>query len=69
MNGIKKYFADRCRGSLCQVRASQSSTIVGGERINGREIRPLQILTGGSPRLLVIAAGFGRHQSLPLVSR
>ena len=39
-------------------------TVVSGERINGREIRPLQILTGGSPRLLVIVAGFGRHRSL-----
>ena len=39
-------------------------TVVSGERISGREIRPLQILTGGSPRLLVIVAGFGRHRSL-----
>ena len=39
-------------------------TVVNGERISGREIRPLQILTGGSPRLLVIIAGFGRHRSL-----
>ena len=39
-------------------------TVVSGERISGREIRPLQILTGGSPRLVVIVAGFGRHRSL-----
>ena len=39
-------------------------TVVSGERISGREIRPLQILTGGSPRLLIIVAGFGRHRSL-----
>ena len=39
-------------------------TVVSGEEISGREIRPLQILTGGSPRLLVIVAGFGRHRSL-----
>ena len=38
--------------------------VVSGERISGRDIRPLQILTGGSPRLLVIVAGFGRHRSL-----
>ena len=37
-------------------------TVVNGERISGHEIRPLQILTGGSPRLLVIVAGFGRHR-------
>ena len=39
-------------------------TVVSGERVSGREIRPLQILTGGNPRLLVIVAGFGRHRSL-----
>ena len=39
-------------------------TVVSGDRISGRTIRPLQILTGGSPRLLVIVAGFGRHRSL-----
>ncbi len=37
---------------------------VSGERVSGREIRPLQILTGGSPRLLVIAAGFSRCRSV-----
>ena len=39
-------------------------TVVSGERISGREIRPLKIFTGGSPRLVVIVAGFGRHRSL-----
>ena len=29
-----------------------------------REVRPLQILTGGDPRLLVIIAGFAQHRSL-----
>ncbi len=37
---------------------------VSGDEVSGREIRPLQILTGGSPRLLVIVAGFARHHSL-----
>ena len=37
---------------------------VSGDTVTGREIRPLEILTGGSPRLLVIVAGFARHQSL-----
>ena len=37
--------------------------MVGGED-RGREIRPLQILTGGNPRLLVIVADFARHRSL-----
>ena len=38
--------------------------VVSGDAVSGREIRPLQILTGGSPRLLVIVAGFARHRSL-----
>ena len=35
-----------------------------GEVRSEREIRPMQILTGGDPRLLVIIAGFARHRSL-----
>ena len=38
--------------------------IVSGDTVSRREIRPLEILTGGSPRLLVIVAGFARHRSL-----
>ena len=38
--------------------------IVSGDTVSGREIRPLEILTGGSPRLLVIIAGFAQHRSL-----
>ena len=37
---------------------------VSGDEVTGREIKPLQILTGGSPRLLVIIADFARHRSL-----
>ena len=37
---------------------------VSGEPVTGREVRPLEILTGGSPRLLVIVAGFARHRSI-----
>ena len=37
-------------------------TVCGDKRT--RNIRPLQILTGGSPRLLVIVAEFARHRSL-----
>ena len=36
----------------------------GGDPRSGRDIRPLGILTGGNPRLLVIVAGFSRHRSL-----
>lgn len=35
-----------------------------GERVFAADVRPLQILTGGSPRFLVFLAGFGRHESL-----
>ena len=38
--------------------------VVSGDKVTEREIRPLEILTGGSPRLLVIVAGFGQHKSL-----
>ena len=38
--------------------------VVSGDKVTGREIRPLEILTGGSPRLLIIVAGFGQHKSL-----
>ena len=38
--------------------------VVSGDEVSRREIRPLEILTGGSPRLLVIVAGFARHRSL-----
>ena len=37
---------------------------VSGEARSEREIRPLQILTGGDPRLLAIVAGLARHRSL-----
>ena len=37
---------------------------VSGEERTEREMRPLQILTGGDPRLLVIVAGLSRHRSL-----
>ena len=36
-----------------------------GERRGAREMRPLEILTGGSPRFLVIVAEFARHRSVP----
>ena len=37
---------------------------ISGDTVSGREIRPLEILTGGNPRLLVIVAGFAQHRSL-----
>ena len=38
--------------------------MVSGDEHTSREIKPLRILTGGSPRLLVIVATFARHRSL-----
>ena len=38
--------------------------VISGDSVRGREIRPLQILTGGNPRLLVIIAGFAQHRSV-----
>ena len=38
--------------------------LLSGDTEIGRQIRPLQILTGGSPRLLIIVAGFALHRSL-----
>ena len=35
-----------------------------GDNQTSREIKPLRILTGGSPRLLIIVATFARHRSL-----
>ena len=37
---------------------------VSGDQVSTREMRPLEILTGGSPRLLVIVCEFARHRSL-----
>ena len=38
--------------------------VVSGKLASRSEVRPLQILTGGNPRLLVMAAEFARHRSL-----
>ena len=37
---------------------------ISGDDPSNREIRPLQILTGGSPRFLVIMGEFSRHRSM-----
>ena len=36
---------------------------IAGESVEGRDIRPIEILTGGSPRLLVIVGQFAGHLS------
>lgn len=55
MLDLKQLDAEACR-RLWQV--------VSGDDVSERRIRPLQILTGGNPRLLVIVAEFAGHRSL-----
>ena len=58
--GLEPLTTEECR-RLWQV--------VSGDAVSGREIRPLQILTGGSPRLLVIVAGFATPLPAPTDGR
>ena len=41
--------------------------VVCGDIVSDRQMRPLEILTGGSPRLLVIVAEFAQHKSMRLL--
>ncbi len=38
--------------------------MVSGDAVTEQEIRPLEILTGGNPRLLIMVAEFAQHRSL-----
>lgn len=38
--------------------------VISGDEVSAREMRPLEILTGGSPRLLVMIAGWGQPRPL-----
>ncbi len=49
---------------LNTVECQQLWNFISGDNIVRREIRPLEILTGGSPRLLVIVASFAQHKSV-----
>ena len=53
--GLRPLDTAQCR---CLWRA------LSGDEISEHEIRPLEILTGGDPRLLVIAAEFSLHRSI-----
>ena len=53
--------------SLAPLDAAQCGLlwkVVSSHAASGRQQRALQILTGGSPRYLVIVAGFARHRSM-----
>ena len=39
--------------------------VVAGEQRDAKQMRPLEIFTGGNPRLLVIVAEFARHRTMP----
>ena len=49
---------------LDTVACRQLWNMVSSDAQTSREIKPLQILTGGSPRLIIIVATFARHRSL-----
>ena len=53
-----------CLQPLDTERCGRLWQAVSGNAASGRRIRALQILTGGDPRLLVMVAEFGRHQSI-----
>ena len=38
--------------------------VVSGDEVSEHEVRPLEILTGGNPRLLIMVAEFAQHRSL-----
>lgn len=49
---------------LNTIECQQLWSMISGQEMSEREIRPLEILTGGSPRLLVIVASFAQHKSV-----
>ena len=53
--GLEPLDTDECK---------QLWEVVSGESVERRDMRPLEILTGGSPRLLTIVAELGRQQSV-----
>ena len=53
-----------CLAPLDTAQCRRLWEVASGDAASEREIRPLEILTGGSPRFLVIVAEFARHRSL-----
>ena len=51
-------------GPLTVAECAELWKAIAGEPVSEREIRPLHILTGGSPRLLAVVADFAGHGSL-----
>jgi DNA polymerase III delta prime subunit len=66
-NGGKAMFDLFRTHELKPLTAEESSEVwnaITGQNVSETRIRPIQILTGGSPRLLAIIASFGAHLSL-----
>ena len=53
--------------SLSTAECQRLWHVITGEERDIREMRPLEIFTGGSPRLLVIVAEFARHRTMRLL--
>ena len=53
-----------CLAPLDTAQCRRLWEVASGDAASESEIRPLEILTGGSPRFLVIVAEFARHRSL-----
>lgn len=68
LDDVEKPFFELFRTISLQPLDSDESRllweIVSGDTASSRVARPLQILTGGNPRLLIIVAEFARHRSL-----
>ena len=53
-----------CLGPLSAAQCGRLWKVVSGDAAGERQQRALEILTGGSPRFVVIVAGFARHRSV-----
>ncbi len=53
-----------CLGPLSAVQCGRLWKVVSGDAAGERQQRALEILTGGSPRFVVIVAGFAHHRSV-----
>jgi len=53
-----------CLGPLSAAQCGRLWKVVSGDAASERRQRALEILTGGSPRFVVIVAGFARHRSV-----
>ena len=50
---------------LCTTECRSLWQVITGEHRSAKQIRPLEIFTGGSPRLIVLVTEFARHRTMP----